>query len=66
MTIKHLCDACGIEIDRNYVSERYTPTKWFRDKYLNITLEVQVKKEKTWNDGDLCFDCLKAVFEAGE
>ena len=60
MSAKYYCDACGEIINRNYVSKRYLPSKYLNHK--NTALEVLVCVDGTWNDGDICWSCLKLVF----
>ena len=62
--IRHYCDACGKEIGRNVVSERFKPT--FYRKGENWYAEVLIAKGATWNKGDLCLDCLKEFLSSQE
>lgn len=60
--IKRFCDACGMEIDRNAVSERVHGEHNVRRKDkavpLRISVEVTVGTDGTVNKGDLCVGCV--------
>lgn len=58
---KILCDICNKEIQRNYVDKRLKRS----DKY-GFEIEVMVAYKKTWNDGDLCLNCLMEIINKGE
>lgn len=60
--IRRFCDACGTEIQQNYVSERLVAEKTFRrgrsPSPLNVKVECMVTVDGTSNKGDLCRDCI--------
>jgi len=64
--IRRFCDACGDEIERNYVSERLTGIKKFRRDGSILAVQVEVTvgtgllspDGPTWNKGDLCIGCV--------
>ena len=58
------CDGCGVEIDRNYVSERYRPKLMFNGQW--FMAEVMIHKGKTVNTGELCKECLLKIINEGK
>lgn len=58
--IKRICDICKKEIERNCVGQRYLPCLG------KVSCEVMVAIEGTWNDGEICLDCLKKVLMQGK
>ena len=61
--IRRFCDACGAEIERNYVSQRLVAEKTFRrDRStlspLKVKVECMVTIDDTSNSGDMCRDCI--------
>lgn len=58
--IKHYCDVCGKELDRNYVSDRLIRTMG------KVKTEVMVSIDGAWNHGDICLVCLMNVLTAGK
>jgi len=58
--IKHFCDVCEKEIQRNYVDERLV------HKLRDFEVEMIVKKENTSNDGELCYRCLMNIVTNGK
>jgi len=63
MTIRRFCDACGTEIQQNYVSDRLTAERTFvrRDvwtKRTKVQVECMVTVNGVTNQGDLCRDCV--------
>jgi hypothetical protein len=62
--IKHYCDGCGKEIERNYTSNRLR-----KSLHLGIHLfviEVIVSQDQVSNKGDICVDCLMKVILDGD
>lgn len=60
--IKHFCDACGKEVERSFVADRFKAERHMGGKKFEI--EVMVAVNGTWNAGDLCELCLRKVMEA--
>lgn len=60
MTIKHFCDVCDRQINRNYVSDRLVVQRG------PFVAEVMVSKDGTSNTGELCKDCVMEMFTYGE
>lgn len=61
--IRRYCDICEQQIGRNYVSERFRPSLYLARR--NWAAEVIVCKGGTWNQGDICLDCLKQILNEG-
>lgn len=57
--IKRFCDACGTEISRNVVQQRFRPSRYFNNQ--NFAAEIIVKVGDTWNAGELCLACLTTL-----
>lgn len=68
MSIRRFCDLCGVEIERNYVAERFQPWKWFTSGAggINVTVELAVRIGETWNKGDACLPCIRSVVTEGK
>jgi hypothetical protein len=66
--MRRFCDTCGVEIDRNMVTDRYRPIKFFRGPLggVKVMLEVLVTMNGTANSGDICLPCLRSVFTEGQ
>lgn len=62
--IKAYCDGCGLEIDRNYVSEILCLTIQLGGQ--EITAEVSVFIDGNKDKGELCLSCLKKVLLEGK
>jgi len=63
MTTRRFCDACGTEIQQNYVSDRLTAERTFvrRDdgtKRTKVRVECMVAVNGGTNGGDLCRECV--------
>ena len=58
--IKRFCDICGKETERNYVEQKYSPTKG------QVQCEVRVATKGGWDKGDICLACVKDVLTYGE
>ena len=61
---KVFCDACGSEIGKNYVGERLKRS--LRINRTKFSIEVIVASNDTWNQGDICLDCLLKVVMDGK
>jgi hypothetical protein len=59
MSTKRYCDVCDTEINRNYVSSRY------RLKRGAFTAEIMLKRDSTWNTGEICLPCLRELLTKG-
>ena len=59
MSVKYSCDGCTKEVKRNYVDQRYQPSRHMNAR--NINAEVLIAIAGTWNEGHLCKECLLAV-----
>ena len=57
MAIKYICDNCGKETKRNYVSER------FEFKAGKNTFQIVIATDETWNAGEICIACLKKAVD---
>ena len=57
---RQFCDACGTEIETNYVIDRLKGEYFQRHEgqRVRIQFEVTVGVGDGWNDGDLCRDCV--------
>ena len=58
--IKHFCDVCGDQVQRNSVSQRLTRAR------KTVTVEVLVATDGVWNGGAICYDCLLDVVLKGK
>jgi len=58
--IRRFCDACGKEIAKNYVSDRLTAERTFKNdgKKVVVKVEVMVGTDNVTNKGDICRDCV--------
>jgi len=61
--IKHYCDGCNKEIDRNYIDKRLR--KSLRIGNHSFVIEVMVDKDQVSNQGDICYNCLMKVILDG-
>lgn len=62
MSVKHYCDICGFEINRNYVNERISGRGYQPDGNNPLLIEIVVGSGRgVWNDGDVCRTCLRAA-----
>lgn len=57
--IKHFCDICEKEVQRNYSSARY------RVKMGNAEVEILVAINGVYNSGVICLKCLLEVVNSG-
>ena len=57
--IKRFCDMCGVEVHRNYVSDRYEPS------FEQFKVEIMVYKGGTNNSGEMCLNCIKKIVAEG-
>lgn len=58
--IRRFCDACGAEVEKNYVMDRLIATKTFRQeaKQVEVKVECIVTIDGTTNKGEMCRDCV--------
>lgn len=61
--VKHYCDGCGKEIERNFVCDRYK-AGMLKNEH-SFTAEITISMDKIWNHGDLCLECLKELLLPG-
>jgi hypothetical protein len=61
MSIKHFCDCCHKEIERNVVSDRPKGDTVLRG--VRIQVEVTSGVGDAWNAGDLCKSCLWSALD---
>jgi hypothetical protein len=61
--IRRYCDICETQIGRSYVSDRFKPSVYRAGA--NWAAEIIVRNGNTWNQGDLCLDCLKEIVAEG-
>jgi hypothetical protein len=60
MSIKHFCDGCGEEVQRNFVQDRLVKDKQIGNAKFSI--EVMVATDGVWNGGCICLPCLQRLF----
>jgi hypothetical protein len=53
--IKRFCDLCGVEVKRNYVTERLEELVKYRNGEVFISITTGVNGV---NSGDICLSCL--------
>jgi len=54
--IKHFCDVCKKEVERNFVNQRFKQTSLIRGTRVGV--EIIVGIDDVWNAGDICDACL--------
>lgn len=67
MTIKRYCDACGSEVQRNYVADRLKGDSHTSgpEGSIRVMVELTLGINGTWNRGEFCGMCaLDAVRDA--
>ncbi len=62
--IKTFCDACGKEIERDYVSDRLIVELCKNGK--SFLAEITICQDSTWNKGHICKGCVKEIVAKGQ
>ena len=60
MSIIQMCDVCGASLGRNYVSSR------LQLKRGRFTAEIMLKRDSTYNTGEICLKCVREVLAKGK
>lgn len=60
MSLRMVCDSCGVEITNNAVSNR------LKRRLGRFEVEIMVATDGTWNTGHLCAECVIWVVKKGK